>query len=271
MVDYHVHTDHSGDGRTPVDAMVQTAITKGLSEICITSHYDVDAPVGNRFNFNLDFPVYVADVQRCAKTYADRIAVKLGVEAGLQADKPQVIQTATKSIRSWPFDFVIASTHFLRDPDYHRPTNWIDVKKGQVQALYLNHTLQYLEKFNDFDVIAHLTYFSRYSPSATKAEREMTYDDNRELYDRLFEILVQRGKGIEINTSVKSTQDLFIPDYSIAKRFYELGGRIVTIGSDAHVPQQIGAYYHEALQMLREAGFKAICRFDKRKPIFMNI
>ncbi len=273
MVDYHIHSDHSGDGKTPVAVQVKAAIEKGLSEICITSHHDPDSPAKSFWNFELDFSKYIADISDCIKTYGDRIRIKTGVEIGLQADKQHVIAAASKSIRNYPLDFVIASTHFMPQPDYHSPQNWINegADNQTVQTAYLNHTLKYLESFDDFDVIGHLTYLSRYSPETDRVAKEMTYEDNADLYDQLFEILISRGKGIEINTSMKASWDLFSPGYSIVRRYFEFGGRIITVGSDAHLPSQVGAYCDEAAKMLREIGFTAICTFDKRQPKFINI
>ena len=253
--------------------MVEHAAAKGLTEVCITSHYDANVPKHPGFDFNLDFDAYVPDVLQCAKAYEHRIAVKLGVEVGIKEGDPSVIPISSENIQKWPFDFVIASSHFLQPPNYHDQRQWIEnnATKAQVQARYLSHTLNYVQSFDDFDVLGHLTYFSRYSPANTAAEREMTYEDNRALYDELFTQLIRRGKGIEINTSTKEKFGFFSPDYSIAKRFYQMGGRIITVGSDAHVPHNIGAYYGEALEMLGEAGFKAICTFDKRQPAFWDI
>ncbi len=272
MVDYHIHTDHSGDGRTPLCMQVQSAIEKGLSQICITSHYDADAPVAN-YRFDLDFPAYFADVTRCAEQYGDRIDVKLGLEAGLQADKPHVLTLTGERIRQYPFDFIIASTHFLPGHNYHSSQQWLDdgIGKAQVQQRYLQHTLQYLENFDDFDVLGHLTYFSRFSPDADTRKREMTYQDNKDLYDNLFEILIRCGKGIEVNTSTKDKLGFYMPDYSIVRRFRQMGGEIITFGSDAHIPQNIGAHYFDAVSMIKEAGFNAICTFDRRKPVFVDI
>lgn len=271
MIDYHIHTDHSGDGRTPLEVMVDAAIAKGLEEICITSHYDEDAPTGGMMDFDLDFSAYVPEVQRLAHRHRERIAIKLGVEAGFQAGKPKAIDIAAQNIARHPFDFVIASTHFMPKPDYHHEANWRGTSRTEVQAGYLNHTLSYMERFIDFDVLAHLTYYSRYSPSASRAEREMTYADNAALYDELFDRLIKLGKGIEINTSTFVPFGFFMPDFTIARRFRELGGEIITIGSDAHVPAHIGRHYDRAVAMLREAGFKAICTFERRTPRFVGI
>jgi histidinol-phosphatase (PHP family) len=182
-----------------------------------------------------------------------------------------VLTATAKSIRSWPFDFVIASTHFLADLDGLCLEAVMRIEKKRLQALYLGHTIRCVERFDDFDVVGHLTYYSRYATGASKAAREMAYEDNKALYDQLFALLIARGKGLEINTSVKGTKDLFVPDYSIAKRFHRMGGRVVTIGSDAHVPQQVGTCVDQAIEMLREAGFTAICRFDRRMPVFTDI
>ncbi len=273
MVDYHIHTDHSGDGKTPLHLQVASAIDKGLSEICITSHFDHDSPSKHAYNFEPDFEKYFADIAACQNEFKDRIRIKVGIEVGLQAEKPHVLTYSGETIRRSPFDFVIASMHYLPNRDLHKPQQWIDEGLGRqdVQRLYLQHTICNLQMYDDFDVIGHLTYFSRFCPANSKTEREMVYEDNAELYDELFDILIRRNKGFEINTSVKGTEDLFMPDYSIAHRFYQMGGRIVTIGSDAHYPNQVGGFYDKAIRMLKEAGFTAICTFEKRTPVFMDI
>ena len=273
MIDYHIHTDHSGDGKTPLLQQVESAVEKGLSEICITSHFDHQSPSKHAYTFEPDFDKYFSDIAECQARFKQNIRIKIGIEVGLQAEKPSVLTYSGEMIRKYPFDFVIASMHYLPGRDLHKPQQWIDegVGKRDVQGMYLKHTIDNLNLYDDYDVIGHLTYFSRFVPANTKAEREMTYEDNAELYDRLFELLIERNKGFEINTSVLDTQELFMPDFSIAKRFYQMGGRIVTVGSDAHYPAQVGGHFKEAIRMLREAGFTAICTFDKRKPTFVNI
>jgi histidinol-phosphatase (PHP family) len=272
MIDYHIHTDHSGDGRTPIEAMVEAAIAKGLEEICITSHHDADSLSVSGHDFDLDFPRYVGDVLGCAARYGDRIAVKLGAEIGMHAPKPHVQALADKRIGEHAFDFIIASIHHLPGPNFHRPAIWVEngVDKFAMQTRYLEHLLDATAQFDAFSVIGHLTYYSRFSPDDGNP-REMVYDDHPALYDDLFKALIRRGKGIEVNTSTLDTFGFCMPDFSILRRFRALGGEIVTIGSDAHIPAHVGRHYGHAVAMLREAGFEAICAFDKMTPCFIPI
>ena len=99
----------------------------------------------------------------------------------------------------------------------------------------------------------------------------MTYRDAPDEIDDLFKLLIQTGHGIEVNTSVYDTFGFFLPDLDIIRRYKELGGEIITTGSDSHNAVRIAANFQPAMQMLKAAGFDYVCTFDKMKPIFHRI
>lgn len=269
MIDYHTHTDASGDGCTPVHEMIQGAVDMGVEEICITSHYDADYPLAPDLDFDIDAQAYAADVLAAQKAYAGRIRVKLGIEVGMMAGRAQTFSKIRQKLNGIPFDFIIGSCHYVEGPDFHKPPAWRSgITRQQVCETYLRTLLACMEEYDDFNVLGHITYYSRYNPHA---DREMRYADAPDAFDTLFKALIQRGKGIEINTSVQDKMGFFCPDYDIVRRYRELGGEIITIGSDAHVPQRICANYQAACAMLKRAGFEAICTFDQRKPSFVRI
>lgn len=269
MIDYHTHTDASGDGCTPVRAMIEGAIAKGVEEICITSHYDADYPLAPHLNFDIDAKQYAADVLAAKEAYAGRIRVKLGLEVGMLAGQPQTFDKIRRKLEGIPFDFLIGSCHYIEGPDFHRPPAWRSgVTRQEVCERYIRALMDCIQAYDGFDVLGHITYYSRYNPSP---DREMHYTDAPDAFDALFKMLIARGKGIEINTSVQDKMGFFCPDYDIVKRYRELGGEVITIGSDAHVPERICANYEAACAMLKRAGFEAICTFDQHRPSFVRI
>ena len=118
---------------------------------------------------------------------------------------------------------------------------------------------------DDFDVMGHLTYISktRYNP----VKRPVDYETCREIIDEIFKTLLRKDKGMEINTSGVDICGVFLPQIEFLRRFKELGGRIVTVGSDAHNAQRVGQYCDRAIEMAREV-FGYVCTFEDRKPVF---
>lgn len=269
ITDYHIHTDHSGDGTTPLDEMIEAAIDVGCDEICITAHYDALYPLWPDEEYEPNLAAYYRDVAEASQRFAPRIIVKAGLEIGLQAHRPDVLARTREAIEGIPFDFLIGSLHCL-SPRYvaDESVYWQNHTRESFVPMMLEHLIAVAREYDCFDVMGHLTYFSRYCPFADK---QIRYSDAPGLWDELLKTLIARGKGIEINTSTKGTLDFFMPDVDIARRFYELGGEIVTIGSDAHVPCAVARHRTQAVKMLKNAGFDAICTFSKRQPAFLEL
>jgi histidinol-phosphatase (PHP family) len=269
LTDYHMHTDHSGDGVTPLCAMIEGAIAKGCGEICITSHYDANYPLWLGENYEPDLPAYCRDIKAAAALYAGRITVRAGAELGLMADREDVLQKTNEETEGVAFDFLIGSLHCL-GPQYVSDESEYFVGHTHLSFVEMvtQHLLTIARTYNCFDVMGHLTYFSRYSPLETKQQR---YEDTPQRWDAVFEALISRGKGIEINTSTKGRLGFFMPDIDLVRRYRELGGEIVTIGSDAHVPGDIARYNAQAREMLKAAGFSYHTVFAARKPEFIRL
>ena len=124
------------------------------------------------------------------------------------------------------------------------------------------------DQMDAFDAVAHLTYFSRGCPYPDK---EIRHDDAPEETDAVLRALVERGKGIEINTSTYRGFGFFMPGLSVLKRYRELGGEIVTLGSDSHHVSTLGSGIQEARELLRAAGFSHYTLFWERGPQFCKL
>ena len=144
-------------------------------------------------------------------------------------------------------------------------------KRGAIslceEMLELNTALfENLKKFDNFDVYGHLDYVVRYGPEKDRGYCYETYSD---LFDRILELLLEKGKGLELNTGGISDgmRDVH-PCREVLRRYRQKGGEIITIGSDAHDPAEIAAHFHRAEEVLQECGFRYYTVFENRQPEF---
>lgn len=263
MYDYHIHSTQSGDSLAPDRVQVLAASHFGMREVCFTNHYDLDFPYNN--NFEMDIADFMNDMAELQNEFEGLIGIKRGIEVGMQM---HILDTLAEDLSGYTFDYILASKHVLDmgdGRDLHRPASWEGRSKYEVLKWYLREIMDCIKEFDDFNCIGHITYCSRYCPTD---DREVFYADAPDEFDELFRILAQRGKGIEINTQTYRKLGFLVPDYDIVKRFRELGGEIVTTGSDAHMPNFIGANFNEAHHMLKQAGFDYVCSFNERRAVF---
>ncbi len=252
-----VSFDSNGDPRQ----MAQTALAHGLREICFTDHYD-------HHDIREETPDLFTP-EEYAKAY-DSLAVKgltirRGVEYGLTTWNAPELKDLLAARR---FDFVIGSVHYVDGFDPYYPNFWQGKTVEQAFTRYLEHTLACVRSHEDYDVLGHLNYVckSEHNPS----QAPLRYEDYRELCDEIMRELIRRGKGMEINTSGVDCMGAFLPDATFLRRFRELGGEIVTVGSDAHDASRVGQYVPQALDILREI-FGYVCTFEGRRPIFHSL
>lgn len=264
MYDYHLHSTHSGDGKVPDIVQAVAAIERGVTEICFTDHFDVDFPNAPYQDFEVDIPTYHDDIQFVQEQFEGKLSVKWGIEVGMQPVE-RIMAETNRRLSGWDFDYMLASVHCNPGNDYHRAASWEGVTKQDVLKTYIALLKYGVTHMDRYSCIGHLTYYSRYTP---QKDRMMTYRDAPDEIDDLFRLLIQSGHGIEINTSVYDTFGFFLPDLDIVKRYKELGGEIITTGSDSHNAVRIAANFQPAMQMLQAAGFDYVCSFDKMKPVF---
>jgi len=172
----------------------------------------------------------------------------------------------------YDFDFIIGSMHTLFQKDiYHfREEFFENNTKEEVYRLYFEEVLRSVKLFTDeFDVYGHLDFVMRY---ALEDDKSCHYADFRELLDQILRLLIQKGKGIEINTSgFRYGLGHMHPNTEIIKHYKELGGEIITVGSDAHHRKTLCSEFERAYAILKECGFSYITVFEKRKPRFVKI
>lgn len=268
ITDFHTHSSNSGDSYTPMNQQIESAINKGLKYLCITEHLDLDYPKMPRENidFNLDTDAYFNEYKQNKGIYSDKINLLFGVELGLQ---PHLAKTYSDYVKSWSFDFIIGSSHLCDGCDIYYPSFYEGKDESECYRRYFESELENINAFNDFDIYGHLDYIVRYGPNK---DRYYTYEKYKDIIDSILCKLINLGKGIEINTKAfKSGMAHPNPCEDILKRYLELGGEIITVGSDAHSPEFIASEFDRAEKILKECGFKAYCYFIDRKPIFIDL
>ena len=264
LVDYHVHTDFSGDSQARPQDVLARAAALGLKEICITDHLDYDyADV--RFEA-IDFEEYFRVLQEQARATAPELQVLTGVEIGYQSHLPERMSAL---IKAYPFDFVICSTHMAEGRDFFTGDFFKGKSKQEAYGAYLASVLEATHNFADFDVYGHLDVITRYG---VYEDNSLHYPEYVELIEAILRSLIERGKGIELNTSgLRYGQGDFHPQLEIIRRYKQLGGEIITVGSDAHREKDLAADFAQAYAVLKEVGFNRIAHYRQRRLNFIDI
>ena len=264
MFDFHMHSRVSFDSDAQPADMVRAAAGRGLKEICFTDHQD----------FVPDHPelCYHFAVEDYRAAYAQihevdpRVRVRLGVEICTLPDDPEKF---ARLAAAQDYDFVICSQHFVGKEDPYQPEYFEGKTQRQAYLGYLEAQARDVRRHTDYDVLGHLGYPVRFYQG--ELPNHMAYADYRDLFDVILRHLVLHGKGLEVNTRSFPVTGGPIASADVLRRYRELGGEIITTGSDAHDPSLVGAHLRETLRLLGELGFRYVCTFEKRKPVFHTI
>lgn len=261
MFDFHMHSRVSFDSTADPAAMVAAAEKAGLREICFTDHLDYD-PLAAEQTMLFDTDAYNAAYDGL---HSDSVKIFRGVEFGMLPDNRE---TFRRDLQRRHFDFVIGSVHFTGGLDPYFPKFWEGKTLDQAICANLQETLACVRTHDDFDVLGHITYIAKTKSNPVKQPVELaTYQD---LVDEIFKTLIAKGKGIEVNTGGVNICGAYLPEKEYLLRFKELGGRIVTVGSDAHDALRVGQYCREASRMVADI-FGYVCTFCDRQPVFHKI
>ncbi len=261
-VDCHVHCDYSDDCATPAHLEVERAIELRLKGITFTDHYDIDYP-NKKYHFEFDVAARRAFMHDLQYRYQTKINIFHGIEIGIQ---PHVVQQSLEVIAHGQFDCVICSTHAVDGFSLCSQSSFYEGKtQKQAYRRYLEDLYYDISNFTDYDIVGHIGYVRRYGPYENKS---MPYDQYSDILDMILSHVIEDGKGIEINTSGYAYKlGTPIPEFDIIKRYKQLGGEIITMGSDAHKVERIGDSFELAASILKQAGFNYVAYFKNRKPI----
>jgi len=267
MFDYHVHTDFSNDCTTPARDMLNTALARGMTEIAITDHYD-PGYTDKDFPFNLDMPPYHNMLSAVQKEYRNRLLVRKGIELGIQKTE---ITECQKTVTEYPYDFVIASFHMSNGQLLHTHEFFDGRQDVEIHRDFYIDMYECLKAFKDYSVVGHFNIIDRYMHIARPNGR-LNPPETMEYVRELLKMIIADGKGIEVNTSsFRYKLPILTPAVEILKAYRELGGEIITLGSDAHTPFYLGDHFEYICQLLENLGMNYVCGFEKKVPIFHKI
>ncbi len=285
--DYHIHTEFSDDSREFMENQIARALELGLDEICFTDHVDygikkdwdegnIEWRGGDGMSSdvtqmdplaNVNYPEYFSKIMRMQETFRGKITIKKGLEFGIQTITVDQYEKLYQKYAD-ELDFVLLSMHQVDNLEF-----WTqDFQKERTQKEYNEKYYQEIydvqKVFKNYSVLAHLDLLGRYD-----LQGFYPFENVKDMIAEILKLAIADGKGIEVNTSswhygLPDTQ----PSRKILKLYKDLGGKIITVGSDAHNTKFLADHIKDVYAILKdEIGITEICTFDKMKPIFHTL
>lgn len=259
--DMHTHSSHSQDSTCPMEEMCLAQIKKGTNVMAVTDHFNTRFPTTDDF---LTIRQSFEEAENMQKKFGNQITVLKGIEIG-EAFWDE--EKAKKALSMLPYDVVIGSVHMIRGEGAYSPKDFGKLSDEELQdwlKIYFSDMLVMLEK-TDFDILAHLTCPIRYITG--KFGRQMDLKLYQEAITEILKQTIKKEKALEINTSAFFMIHDFMPDKEIIKQYYDMGGRLITLGSDAHVSENASTHFDEAKAFLKKIGFTQAYYYQNRTPV----
>ena len=256
--DYHVHSEHSPDSTAELELICDAALAKDVREFCLTDHLDPGHPTCDQPPV---FDRWLADIAQCRQQYP-ALTIRTGLEIG---DNSLVREGILQTLAGLPLDFRLLSLHLVDGLDPYDSAYFEGRTQEEAYRRYVEVKLESVLHFPDYDALAHLGYCGTFAPYPA-ARRALRWRHAPDHIDMLLRSLAQNGKALEINTSGLKETDSTIPGWDILRRFAELGGDFVTLGSDAHAPEYLAYRFEDARRIALSAGLKWGVTFEKRTP-----
>ena len=267
LSDCHVHTVCSSDASDSAVMMCESAARHGLFALTITDHCECQDY--KKAGYDRLIRQSYFEARRAADVFRNRLKVYAGIELGQPLQGPKA---AEDILAACDFDFVLASLHNLKGKKDFYELDYSHMKKDTVYSLLREYYQQVEEmvEWGNFDSLAHLSYPLRY----IVGEHHIDIDISPFIpqIDRILKKLIAGNKALEVNTSgLRQQIGDTLPDAGIVRRFYELGGTYVTLGSDAHRWADVSAGIEEAMSMIYKTGFRHYTIYSKREPRLVPI
>jgi len=264
--DYHLLSHFSADSGMKMDELCQAAILKGLDEIAITDHHDIDYQ-DNKIEFLIDKDKYLKEIEKMQKRYEGELVIKKGIEMGIQS---HILQECDNYLAN-NFDFVIGSFHTVEKSDLYNGDFFEGYSQWEAYIKYLKAVLKVVKEYDNYNVIGHLDIIRRYG----NFEKQPDLMENNEaagLIKEILRMIIKKERGLEVNTSgYRIDGKNPLPSFDILKLYYKQGGKILTIGSDSHKTATIAQKFDFTVSKLKKIGFKYLTTFKNMKPKFHKI
>lgn len=267
--DCHIHTNHSSDSLATMESMILSAVHKQLKTICFTEHLDLDFPVehnNDSLDFHVDIPAYQAELINLKEKYSEKIEILFGIELGLM---PYLAPHYEAIIQEFPFDFIIGSSHLVDGRDPYQVAFFQNISETEAYYNYFESIVKNINSFKNFSAYGHIDYIIRYGPNRNA---DYSYSKYADILDKILEALIENGIALEINTSgfrygLKQPH----PHFDVIRRYHQLKGELITIGSDAHTPEDIGYHFKDMDNFLTMLGYKYYTIYKNNSPIMVKL
>lgn len=283
LADYHVHTEFSDDSREPMEEQVKKAVSLGLDELCFTDHVDygikkdwsegdIEYRGGDGIGLaaeeqqplaNVDYPAYFAKFRRLREVYSRELTLRCGLEFGVQMGTiPRYEELFARYEQE--LDFVLLSIHQVENKEFWNQAFQEGRTQQEYNERYYQEMYDVIKAFKHYSVLAHLNLISRYDKQG-----KYPFVSVRDMVAEILKAAIADGKGIELNTSSwHYGLDDTMPSRDIMRLYKDLGGKIITIGSDAHSTKYLADHMRDAREILaNEIGFAKIYTFEHGEPI----
>lgn len=270
MHDSHVHSIFSDDGQVSVEDIVSRALELGLDYVAVTDHVNRDYQVIGYDNPQINMSKYIEAMSEYKKLYADSIKLAMGVELGFW---PKANRLYIRDLANKNFDVIINSVHCVLGSEIYFAEYFNKCPyKHYAYLEYLNAIRASLDAPYDYDIVGHIGYIQRNAPYKNP---DLNYDEYPDVFDDILSTIIAKDKCLEVNSKTYraaakgsdfALRHLSVPDLDVIKRYYQLGGRKVSFGSDAHRTNNIGCNYLKIAKALKNIGFDGFTRYMNRKP-----
>ncbi len=264
LFDSHVHSDNSPDGSHRITLLCETAVERGFSGISITDHCETNEYEKGQFELRMKQSIFETRMAR--HIFHGKLSVSIGIELGQPMDN---LLIADRALNLGDYDFILAAHHGLLGMGDFCNMDFSQVDVYPMLDRYYQQ-LYDVASWGGFHVLAHMTYPLRYITGIQGIPVDMDRYD--EVIDEILRVLAQNGKGLELNVSgLRHPLGDTIPNIRYFKRFRELGGEAVTIGSDAHRAEEVGLCIADGMELLESVGYRYFSFYRRGKPIQLRI
>ena len=269
VADMHTHSQNSHDSQCKIEDMCFSQIERGTKIFAVTDHCDV-------FSYK-DYDIYtpISNSADTARTLNEKYGGKCLILSGVEISEGFWYNNEYEKIHSLlPYDVILGSVHCVKFKDFEMPYSKIDFSKFTSELIYnyldcyFNDIITMLNT-TDFDILAHITCPLRYITGKYGIKVNLSVFDSK--ITEILKTIINKGIALEVNTSGYAVLKGSIPDKEILKKYFDMGGYLITLGSDAHIAENASYCFDNAIENLKEIGFKNIFYYKERKAYQITI
>lgn len=265
MYDLHIHSEYSMDGKFNMEDITKQAINKKGKAICFTDHINLES-TSKQIDILFDIDEYIREITKVRHKYKNEIDILSGIEIAI---KSHLLHRYDKLISNYNFDYVLMSIKSVDRLDIVKDNVFNKFNTKSILIKYYTEMLSCVKNFDNFDALAHIDYIDRYAKVQTGNSIKIEeYDEIYSIIEEILTELINKDKGLEVNTgSLRNGLNYLHPKPEILKMYYDLGGEIITVGSDSSDKKDLFSNYKYVEKELKKLGFKQIYIFKNRKKI----